>query len=90
MATDLPVNEEKVQHLRDLFNKFDKNNDGYINMQELRLITRHLRMTNSLEEAKELMGEADTNADGVIDFGEFVRLIIPLKIFIMAPFRIPF
>ncbi len=50
------------------FQLFDKNGDGYISAEELYLVMTQLGEKLSMNDASEMMKEADTNGDGLIDY----------------------
>ena len=59
------------------FRKFDENNDGSISIQELSAGMRSLRMSFSNEETNAIFSASDINADGEINYTEFISLMIP-------------
>ena len=56
------------QELREAFRVFDKNGDGFISADELRIVMTSLgeRLTDA--EVDDMLKEADTNNDGKIDY----------------------
>eukprot|EP00179_Madagascaria_erythrocladioides_P003260 CAMPEP_0198310662 /NCGR_PEP_ID=MMETSP1450-20131203/2658_1 /TAXON_ID=753684 ORGANISM="Madagascaria erythrocladiodes, Strain CCMP3234" /NCGR_SAMPLE_ID=MMETSP1450 /ASSEMBLY_ACC=CAM_ASM_001115 /LENGTH=150 /DNA_ID=CAMNT_0044013505 /DNA_START=104 /DNA_END=556 /DNA_ORIENTATION=+ len=68
-------NSDKDAEIREAFNVFDKNGDGKISADELRQIMAKLGENLSDEEVNQMIREADTNNDGVIDYEEFVRML---------------
>lgn len=70
------TNNQRRQILR-VFEKFDANNDGFIQMDELAsILQEHFSMSvfESVEEAKLVMQEFDINSDGVLSADEFIEL----------------
>ena len=68
-------NADKDAEIREAFNVFDRNGDGKISADELRQIMARLGENLSDEEINQMIREADTNKDGVIDYEEFVRML---------------
>lgn len=64
------------EDLIEAFKLFDSDGSGKISPKELRYLLLKLLPHMSEEEAEEVVREADTNADGDIDFKEFVKIII--------------
>jgi len=59
-----------------LFELFDRNSDGCIQSEELQTVmsqTAEERVSD--EDIKEMIKEADTNGDGVIQLAEFVEIM---------------
>ncbi|KFK41060.1 hypothetical protein AALP_AA2G080200 [Arabis alpina] len=60
--------------IRKVFQRFDKNGDGKISMEELKDVIGALSPTASPEETKSMMKEFDLDGNGFIDMDEFVAL----------------
>ncbi|KAK9911516.1 hypothetical protein M0R45_035420 [Rubus argutus] len=58
-----------------IFNKFDKNGDGKISCNELRLVFRDLGWEMRAEEVQTGMSEFDKDGDGHIDLEEFMEMM---------------
>merc|ERR1719367_69119 len=63
------------EELRAAFSVFDVNNDGEISAKELSSIMKALGEKLSEEDVKFMLSEVDENSDGVIDFGEFQKMM---------------
>ncbi len=62
--------------LREAFSVFDADEDGFITPSELHTSFQNLGECITREQAFELLKEADTNCDGLVDFeGKFVTFI---------------
>lgn len=68
------LNLEQVEALKTTFILFDRNGDGKVSEEELKLAFANLGQNPSDEEIKNMMLESDTNGDGQIDFIEFLKL----------------
>ena len=68
---------EELQNLRDIFDLFDKDKNGYIGLDDLQHITQSLK--RDFEEAKSLLEQVDPNHDGKLTFDEFLHLMGSLE-----------
>ncbi|XP_015059818.1 calmodulin-like protein 3 [Solanum pennellii] len=66
-------NYNKVE-LRGIFATFDKNNDGYITKQELKLSLKNIGILMDDKDIVDMVEKVDTNKDGLIDLDEFYEL----------------
>jgi len=58
------------------FKTFDRDRNGMITMQELRLVLAHEDLKGVLDdETREALRAIDTNGDGKVDFDEFMRMM---------------
>jgi Ca2+-binding EF-hand superfamily protein len=73
------MSQHEPDELRLCFEKFDKNGDGQISMDELKEVMNRLGEKLTDQELKDMMQDADTNNDGFIDFQEFKALMPNLK-----------
>lgn len=71
------VETDQMDDVRAAFRVFDHNNDGTISKEELRdaMVNFGTRCTD--EEFASMFAEADKNNDGLIDFDEFVEMMLP-------------
>ncbi|KAL2254045.1 UNVERIFIED_CONTAM: putative calcium-binding protein CML46 [Sesamum indicum] len=68
--------EPSLGELREAFEVFDENSDGFIDGGELRRVMSCIGLTGfSEEECRRMIMVFDDNCDGKIDFGEFVKLM---------------
>ena len=58
-----------------VFQYFDLDNNGKISMRHLKKIAQEIGETLTDEELKEIMDEADRDADGFIGFEDFYRIM---------------
>ncbi len=68
--------ELNLENMIDVFKCMDKNLEGQIGAQEIKHVFSKLGMNLTLEEAKELVNEADTDGDETMDFEEFLKIMI--------------
>ena len=59
------------------FRAFDHNGDGSISQGELREAMTRFGQTFTEEECEEMFRLSDTNADGKIDWEEFLQMMLP-------------
>lgn len=65
--------EEEIQSLKDIFDLFDREKQGRIEMKDLDSIMTSLQRDPN--EAKEMLNEIDPGNEGVITFEEFMLLM---------------
>nr|CCA27734.1 calmodulin putative [Albugo laibachii Nc14] len=64
------------EEIRNAFQVFDKNLDGFITPAELRHIMTNLGEKLTDEEVDEMIREADLDGDGQINYEEFVKMMM--------------
>ncbi|KAI9493588.1 putative calmodulin [Zychaea mexicana] len=75
-----PINKKRLSvheddELKQCFHAFDKNGDGFISLDELEEVMSKLGEQLSKQELKDMLEDADTNRDGLIDYKEFRKLM---------------
>ncbi|EDR28593.1 calmodulin, putative [Entamoeba dispar SAW760] len=68
--------ENEISQLVEAFYNFDKDQDGFITIDELKSILMDQGMCISNEEADEAVKEANPDADGYIDYKAFARFLV--------------
>ena len=67
------------EEVREAFDVFDENNDGFIDAEEIKKVFHGLGFTEAASasevECKRMIKAFDKNEDGLIDFNEFVKLL---------------
>jgi Ca2+-binding EF-hand superfamily protein len=63
--------------LREVFNKFDKDGSGKISQIEFRNSIRQLNLGLTSREIDQILNKVDLNADGCIDYHEFITKFTP-------------
>ena len=69
------ISEDKITELKEAFEIFDKDRDGYITTKELGDIMKKLGQTPSEAELQDMINEVDIDGNGTIDFKEFLGLM---------------
>ncbi|KAI3794002.1 hypothetical protein L1987_36627 [Smallanthus sonchifolius] len=69
--------EPILEEVKEAFDVFDENRDGFIDAGELQRVfsVLGLKGRTEMEDCKKMIGAFDENADGRIDFNEFVKLM---------------
>ncbi|XP_063242505.1 calmodulin-A-like [Bacillus rossius redtenbacheri] len=67
------------QELREAFEVFDLNKDGFIGPVELRHVMRGLGRSLTDEELEEMIREADSNDDGLVSYEDVIQLLVSMK-----------
>jgi len=71
--TDLK--EEQKAEIREAFDLFDTDGTGTINVKELKVAMRALGFEPKKEEMKAMISEVDADANGSIDFNDFLKIM---------------
>lgn len=69
------ITESQLDDYRDAFDSYDKDGGGTIDSDELDALMKSCGQHLTEEELKEMIQIADVDADGVINFAEFVTLM---------------
>ncbi|XP_045798393.1 calmodulin-2/4-like isoform X1 [Trifolium pratense] len=67
---------EAEDELKEAFWVFDKDKDGYISPNELRSVLRIIGEKVTEEELEQMIKTADLDGNGLIDYQEFVRMML--------------
>ena len=62
-------------HMRTAFRVFDKNGDGFIQLEELKAVMKCLGNKLTDKELIDMMRKPDTDGDGQISYDEFVVMM---------------
>ena len=72
---DTDTEEEMVE----AFKVFDRDGNGLISMQELRLVMKQIGENLTDRECSEIIAAGDKDNDGFLNFDEFIRMMIDKK-----------
>ncbi|KAF5454675.1 hypothetical protein F2P56_024322 [Juglans regia] len=75
MARKMKENEAE-EELKEAFKVFDQDQDGYISPNELRHVMINLEERLTDEEVDQMIRDADLDGDGLINYEEFVRMML--------------
>ena len=70
---------EQLREHRELFTSFDKDGGGTIDAEEMTELAKTLGLNLSVEGARNLIEEIDLDGDGLVDFVEFLTLMVDLQ-----------
>ena len=71
---------EKLEaDIKEAFQLFDKDSNGLISAEELSHVMKNIDGYMTDSEIDEMMRVADSDGDGQINYGEFVKMMSPLK-----------
>jgi len=71
--------KSKVEELKTNFNKYDVNNDGILDFEEVKGMLEKLGQPKTHLELKQIIAEVDSSGNGVISFYDFLRTFYPKK-----------
>jgi len=69
----LPKTED--EEMREAFKVFDRDNNGFIDAEELRFTMNNLGQPLSDDDVKAMIKEADIDGDGRINYEEFIKMM---------------
>uniref|UniRef100_A0A5B6Z019 Putative calcium-binding protein CML45 n=1 Tax=Davidia involucrata TaxID=16924 RepID=A0A5B6Z019_DAVIN len=69
--------EPSLDEVKEAFDVFDENRDGFVDARELQRVLRVLGFKEGLEmdKCRRMIGSFDENGDGKIDFNEFLKFM---------------
>ena len=73
--------EDRVteKEMKEIFDMFDQDKDGEIDMEELRRIFRQMGQDPSQDELIDVLVEVDADGNGIIEYDEFKLMIEKMK-----------
>jgi calcium-dependent protein kinase len=77
-AISVQASPDDIRDLKDLFKSLDKNGDGSLTLQELRV---GLQGKENGEALLQIMQSADTDNSGEINYTEFIAATIDVNVF---------
>ncbi|KAF1859416.1 hypothetical protein Lal_00010000 [Lupinus albus] len=68
---------DEEEDMREAFNVFDQNGDGFISVEELRsvLSSLGLKQGRTVEDCKKMIMKVDVDGDGMVDYKEFKQMM---------------
>lgn len=68
---------DEEEDMREAFNVFDQNGDGFITVEELRsvLVSLGLKQGKTVEDCKKMIWKVDVDGDGMVNFKEFRQMM---------------
>ncbi|NXX79624.1 CALMS protein, partial [Urocolius indicus] len=69
------LTEKQISEFKEAFSLFDRDGDGRISTKELGTVMRSLGQNPTEAELRDMVGEADADGSGTVDFGEFLALM---------------
>lgn len=64
-----------LDEVREAFQVFDKNRDGFIDAKDLQKVLSGLGLKQGFENCRRMIGVFDENEDGRLDFQDFVKFM---------------
>ena len=77
LSTD-KLTEEQIMEFKEAFNFFDGDGDGTITTKEIGTVMRSLGQNPTEDELQEMINEIDVDGHGIIDFQEFLRMMVKM------------
>ncbi|MBA0599763.1 calmodulin-like protein 7 [Gossypium raimondii] len=70
-------NKDEEEDMKEAFNVFDQNGDGYISVEELRSVLESLgiKQGKGIEDCKRMITKVDVDGDGRVNFMEFKQMM---------------
>ncbi|CAL5211585.1 unnamed protein product [Lathyrus oleraceus] len=68
---------DEEEDMREAFNVFDQNGDGFITVEELRVVLSSLglKQGRTVEECKKMIMKVDADGDGMVNYKEFKQMM---------------
>ena len=73
--TIMASERDEVEEIREAFEVFDINKNGFISAEELRQVMTDMGENVTAEEVDEMIRAADMDNDGLVSFGEFSNMM---------------
>ena len=69
------LTDKQFLEIQEMFKRVDKNKDGVISLDELKIVLQAIFKQLSSEKIEKMVSNADRNNDGQINCGEFYRFL---------------
>ncbi|XP_019436545.1 PREDICTED: calmodulin-like protein 3 [Lupinus angustifolius] len=68
---------DEEKDMKEAFNVFDQNRDGFITVEELRSVfaSLGLKQGRTVEDCKKMIMKVDVDGDGMVDYNEFKQMM---------------
>ncbi|KAL2893076.1 putative calcium-binding protein CML27 [Bienertia sinuspersici] len=76
--------ENGSQELRDAFDMYDQDKNGFISANELHLILNRLGEHCSVQDCSKMIESVDSNGDGYVSFDEFRKMMTKRQVFVIV------
>jgi len=76
VSPDRQITVQDIDCLKEAFTLFDCDRDGEITVEELGKVMRTHGFDPTEEDLKDMIRNVDTNANGAIDFNEFIDMMV--------------
>ena len=71
----IKYSEDELNQLKEVFQGFDEDGNGYIDKEELLKGLKKLNIPATKEDVEEMINEADENSDGQLSIEEFIQIM---------------
>lgn len=78
-AQELGFSEKEHQEFQQVFQQFDEDNSGTLEINEVHDLLKALRRNTSFDELKGLFTRVDSDLSGALEYGEFLKLVRELE-----------
>lgn len=69
------MTDKIIEDFREVFQLFDRNGDGTIDVKELSVVMKSLGQSPTDQELKDMVNSVDVDASASVDFEEFLQMI---------------
>ena len=69
------LTKEQLEEYKEAFDIFDKDGSGTITSDELRQVMTNLGKKCTVEDAKKMIADVDTNQNETVEFDEFIKMM---------------
>merc|ERR1712083_1118736 len=66
---------DQMKNLKDAFEIFDSNKNGFIEPNEMEALSKTLDISLSNEDSEKFWKEGDVSGDGTLDYEEFIKIM---------------
>lgn len=88
-AGKLPFTQQEIDEAKQAFDHIDLDHDNFLNVDEVVSVLRELKMECTVDRARKLIDEVDSNRNGLVEWEE-VRLQACMPACLLTLARAPF